>query len=372
LLTAFAAADAGRDFQCYTITYPPEDNRLDGADDDAPHARTVARTLGLCLREIEVRPEMASLWPRLVYHLDEPLADPATISCYLISRLARQNGTSVLLSGQGGDELFCGYPRYRAMQATRWLNRLPRTPRRLLAGCARLLPGARQGRAGVAVRRVRRVLSVLGDEPDERFLSYCASTPEGDIARILSAEVRAELAGRRFKDACLQHLSAQNLSGLERLQDRDLSVYLPNHNLLYTDKMGMAVGLEARVPFLDNDMVSTATRYPPEWKLAGGQTKVLLRAAARGVVPDAIIDRPKAGFGAPYRKWLRDDLAPLWNDVLSASAVKRRGWFDADALTQARRWSQEGKADLYMLQWAVLTLELWARQFLDRNPADPV
>jgi asparagine synthase (glutamine-hydrolysing) len=369
LITAFARAGAGTDFQCYTITYPPEDNRLDGADDDAPHARSVARSLGLHLEEIEIRPELASLWPRLIHHLDEPIADPAAISCYLICRLARSRGTPVLLSGQGSDELFCGYPRYPAMQATRWFNRVPRGPRRLLAGAAGLLPGSREGRVGVTVRRVRRVLTALGDDPDERFLSYCAATPEAEIAGVLSPEFRAALEGRRFKDACLEHLSGQRIAGLERLQDRDLSVYLPNHNLLYTDKMGMAVGLEARVPFLDMKLVEHATRYPAGWKLAGGQTKAILREAARGVVPDAIIDRRKAGFGAPYRKWLRHDLAPLWNDLLSDAAVRRRGWFDPAALARARQRSQEGEVDLYMLQWAVLSVELWARQFLDCNPA---
>jgi asparagine synthase (glutamine-hydrolysing) len=97
-------------------------------------------------------------------------------------------------------------------------------------------------------------------------------------------------------------MESQNLSGLQRLQERDLSIYLPNHNLLYTDKMGMAVGLEARVPLLDIDLVNRATEYPYHWQLSWGKTKVLFRKAARGVVPDEIIDRPKAGFGAPYRK----------------------------------------------------------------------
>jgi asparagine synthase (glutamine-hydrolysing) len=134
--------------------------------------------------------------------------------------------------------------------------------------------------------------------------------------------------------------------------------------------MGMAVGLEARVPLLDIDLVNRATRYPDRWQLAWGKTKVLFREAARGIVPDEIIDRPKAGFGAPYRKWLRYDLADLWNDLTSKQPVRAREWFDYDALQDARARSQAGKDDLYMLQWAVLIIELWARQFLDQNPAE--
>ena len=130
----------------------------------------------------------------------------------------------------------------------------------------------------------------------------------------------------------------------------------------------MAVGVEARVPLLDLKLVNTVARYPDAW-LLGRDTKVLLREAARGIVPDTIIDRPKAGFGAPYRKWLRYDLAELWHDLTSESAVKNRGWFDYAALQDARARSQSGQDDLYMLQWAVLTMELWARRFIDQPAA---
>lgn len=369
LLTAIAATEVGTRFQCYTITYPAAENVLDRFDDDAPHARQVAASLGLQLREIEIKPEVASLWPHLLYHLDEPIADPAAISCYLISKLARESGTTVLLSGQGADELFCGYPRYAAMAATRWLGRIPRPVRRAISHHAARLPGAREGNFGAGLRRIRRVATAMDQDADERFLSYCSATPETEIRRILSPAVAAELQGRRFKDDCLQHMEASGLRGLAREQDRDVTIYLPNHNLLYTDKMGMAVGLEARVPFLDLDLADRATRYPARWKFNRGTTKALLRDAARGLVSDAIIDRRKAGFGAPYRKWLRYDLAEMWGDVMSEDAVRRRGWFDHRKLEDARRRSQEGKADLYMLQWSALTLELWARRFLDQDPS---
>ena len=368
LITAFARSRAGGGLRCFTISYPPEENVLDGHNLDAPYARRFARSLGLELEEIEIRPEVASLWPDLVYHLDEPIADPAAISAYLISRLAKQRGTSVLLSGQGGDEVFCGYPRYVAMRGTAWCDRIPRGIRRVLAAGARLLPGSREGAVGAGLRRARRVATALHEGPDERFLTYCASTAEAEITRVLSPDFVAALGGRRVKDAGLEHMRTEKLVGLQRLQERDLTVYLPNHNLLYTDKMSMAVGLEARVPFLDLELVAAALRYPFDWKLAGATTKALLREAARGVVPDEIIRRPKGGFGAPYRKWLRYDLAEMWEDLMNEAAVRRRGWFNHAALREARERSQAGKVDLYMLQWAVLTLELWARRFIDRDP----
>ena len=368
-LATIAARKIGRDFRCYTISYPNVDNTLDRAHQDAPYARRLAKALGVRLEEIELSPAVADLWPKLIHHLDEPIADPAVISSYLICKLAKENHTTVLLSGQGADELFCGYPRYPLMHATNALNHLPRFLRRFVSHGAHRLPGAREGQLGVSLRRARRVLVELERTPEQRFLSYCANTPEHEVSRIVSPAFKEALRGHTFLDDCLQHMNVTGLAGLQRLQERDLSIYLPNHNLLYTDKTAMAVGLEARVPLLDIDLVNRVVRYPYEWLLAGRKTKVLLRDAARGVVPDEIIDRPKAGFGAPYRKWLRYDLAEMWHELTTETSVRARGWFDYSALQDIRARSQAGKDDLYMLQWAVLTIELWARQFIDRNPA---
>jgi len=117
--------------------------------------------------------------------------------------------------------------------------------------------------------------------------------------------------------------------------------------------------------------VAQSLGYPDDWLVDGSKTKVILREAAEGIVPESIIRRPKAGFGAPYRGWLRHDLAAMWSDLTSESATVQRGWFDYRSLQKARERSQSGKEDLYLLQWAVLTLELWAREFLDKNPSSP-
>jgi asparagine synthase (glutamine-hydrolysing) len=158
------------------------------------------------------------------------------------------------------------------------------------------------------------------------------------------------------------------LGEIDRFLERDLSVYLPNHNLLYTDKMGMAVGIEARVPLLDQEVVEFGTSLSASQKL-DPVPKAILRRAARGIVPNEIIDRPKAGFGAPYRHWLRHDLGSMWNDLMNPRAIEARGWFRSDVVQRLRNQSQTGRADYYMLQWALLTLEIWAQKFIDQNPA---
>lgn len=368
LITAFSTRLKPDGLTCFTSGYPPEEGRLDNAAEDLPYSRDLATRLGLPLKEIELRPDVAELWPKLIYHLDEPVADPAAIACYLISRLAAENGAKVLLSGQGADELFLGYPRYVVMHNTGWLGKLPLPLLRTAAALHRFLPGAREGATGTFLRRARRALASAHQPERERFLALCANAPETEVVSVLSADFRAEL-GERYNDDCLEHMDDAGLSGLSAMRERDLGIYLPNHNLLYTDKMSMAASIEARVPLLDLDLARTVLSYPLDWLIQGRTTKLVLREAAQGVIPDRIIQRRKAGFGAPYRKWLRYDLAELWHELTSEAAVKARGWFDYSALQSARARSQAGREDLYMLQWAVMTIELWARQFIDQNPA---
>jgi len=369
LIAALAAKTLGRKVQCYTITYPSADNQLDRAGEDIGYARLMARQLGATLREIKLQPKVAELWPKLIWHLDEPIADPAAIACFLVCQLARSAGTKVLLSGQGGDELFCGYPRHWVMSRSRWLRAAPKPMQEAIASAAHYLPGAQAGALGAFSRRLRRGLNGLRQTPERQFLGYCASTEEQVIQRVLSPAFRDALAGKSFADDCLRRMEERGLRGLQKFRERDLSVYLPNHNLFYTDKAGMAASVEARVPLLDLEVVAQSLRYPDDWLVDGSKTKVILREAAEGLVPETIIRRPKAGFGAPYRGWLRHNLAAMWSDLTSESAIAHRGWFDYKSLLNARERSQSGKEDLYMLQWAVLTLELWAREFIDKNPS---
>jgi asparagine synthase (glutamine-hydrolysing) len=374
LLTAIAAnsmagASADERFRSYTISYPAASNRLDQAHDDAPYARRFAASLGLDFHEVEIGPQIATLLPHVVYHLDEPIADPAAITCYLICRLAREHGTKVLLSGQGADELFGGYPRYAILRTLRHFDRLPPFARSAASSCANLLPGALGGRLGATLRRVRRVLHDVHRSSDERFLAYCMATNDATARGVFSPAVIHALGETRPDSDCLARMASGGLGEIDRFLERDLSVYLPNHNLLYTDKMGMAVGIEARVPLLDQELVELGTRLSAAQKL-DPVPKAILRQAARGIVPNEIIDRPKAGFGAPYRSWLRHDLGALWGDLMGPRAIAERGWFRADVVERLRNRSQSGRADYYMLQWALITLELWARQFLDQNPAN--
>ncbi len=363
LISILASRGSGSGLACYTSRYPQ--NSLDGLNEDPKYAELVAKALGSQPRWIDMSPDVALELPRAIWHMDEPVVDPSILAGRLISRQARADGIPVLLTGQGGDELFAGYSRYRAMVMTGWAAWLPGPLRSVLAAVGRGFPGSKSGRLGGFSRRTRRVLSNIEKSPDARFLSYAAPSAESTVRTLLMPGFQAAVRERSAAQEGLLHMEREGLRGIDRWLDYDLSVYLANNNLLYTDKMGMAYGIEARVPLLDLRIVEETTRFPVDWKLDGSKTKAILRDACRGVVPDAVIDRPKAGFGAPHRRWLKEDLADLWEDLTRDSVLESRGWFDPGAVREIRKRSLEGREDLYLLQWGVMTLELWAREFLD-------
>lgn len=368
-LISQVAIDETRQVKLYTSTIPPTDNSLDQMSDDAPYARKFAAMSGMPLTEVPIRSNEIGCLPDLVWHLDEPIADPAVINCYLLSRIAQQDGVKVLLSGQGADELFGGYPRYRAMQISQGLSRFPKFMKSLLRWTAQFTPGGLSGRLGANMRRFRRIVSAIRLPYREQFLNYCCGAAPERIHRIFSAHVRAQLDGQTAISNCLRHMNDCNLEGIDGCLERDLSIYLPNHNLMYTDKMGMAVGVETRVPLLDMEIANMVIPWPTEWKVGQRGLKAILKDAARGIIPVDHIDRRKAGFAVPYRHWLRHELKDLWEECASEQSIRRRGWYDPKEIAAIRTESQYGFSDHYLLQWGILTAELWARSFIDTNPA---
>lgn len=359
----------GGPVRCYTIGYAAEDNRLDPFDEDLPHAQRVAAALGASLRTFEVRAQDgAALWPALVRVLDEPLADPAAVNAYLIARAAREDGTVVLLSGQGADELFGGYRRHVAGRLLGALDALPGPARRALAGAGAAIPGGRPGRLGAALRRVRKLLEAAQGDADERFLRVSLAAPEDSLRRVLAPAARDAL-GPYDPLASGRALLAEvrRAHPVDRMLYRDLKTYLPAQNLHYTDRTAMANGVEVRVPFLGDEMLALALRLSSGVKLRGlARTKAVLREAVRPWLPPEVLARPKTGFGVPLRAWLRPGggLAPLVDDLLAPAAIARRGLLDPGEVERQRRAFERGEADYAYPIFAYLTLELWCRAYV--------
>jgi asparagine synthase (glutamine-hydrolysing) len=356
----------------YTVGFSEEDLAHEIDPGDLPYARRLAHELGLDSHERVLSPEIVGLLPKLVWHMDEPVADPAAITTYLICSAARERLT-VILSGMGGDEVFAGYPRYLAARLTRLLDIVPRPARRALRGGldGRLAMG-KPGRMRGPRRNLMKLMRGIDQPPLDRYLTYCSYYRRAELASLFSAELRGELSSH---DPFFQHKKhAARVAGrhwLNRLLYVDLKTYLPCLNLTYTDKMSMAASTEVRVPLLDDEVVELAGRIPPSLKLRRMTRKYVLKRAMEGVLPHEVIWRPKAGFSAPLRAWIGRDLRPLVDDCLSPTRIRERGLFDPGAVQSLIRDNDNGTADNALRIWALLVLELWHQTFLDAPGNQP-
>ena len=360
---------------CYSIGFR-DDGTLGGHSADLPYARLVADRFGLDLRVIEVGPEIIDHLTELIYILDEPQADPAPINSLLIARQARRDGVKVLMSGQGADDIFTGYRRHRAVHLERYWGRLPRTLRRLVAAPARAVYDGRgwlPGADGQRFRQVARALAHADLEGDERLITYFQWGGERLRRSLYSPDLAERLAEASTGAPMLRSLARipEELDPVNRMLYLETRHFLPDHNLNYTDKTGMAAGVEARVPYLDPDLVALATRLPVSAKMRGGEPKALLRRAMEGVLPHEVIHRPKTGFGAPMRRWLKRELRPLVEDLLSPEALLARGLFEPSAVARLVEADRSRRVDGAYTVFSLMCIELWCRVFVDNRGRPP-
>ena len=345
--------------QCFTIAMDAAGQEQEGMVSDLPYARTVAAHLDVDLHVVQATASMADELAKMVWHLDEPQGDPAPLNVLFISRLAREHGIKVLLSGAGGDDIFTGYRRHYALQTERYWARLPHGLRSGISSLARRLPADFP-----LSRRVRKAFSHADLQGDERIASYFEWLEESWVDRLLAPDVRA--ASRRADPlvASLADLPT-TVPALNRMLYLECRHFLADHNLNYTDKMSMAAGVEVRVPLLDPDVVRLAFSLPLNVKQRGRHGKWVFTEAMRGILPDAILHRPKTGFGAPLRSWLHGPLRALLRDTLSPATLHRRGIFDPAGVQQLIEDDAAGRVDGAYPLLALLCMELWCQAFLD-------
>ena len=266
-------------------------------------------------------PDIVDLLPKVVWQLDEPLADPAAIVTYLISEAARKEVT-VLLSGQGADEVFAGLPRTghavlggapcaAAAAARRRVSRSGRS--RCLPGFKDRVPGVNPGFVLAVHRYLDKMLGGVDLPPEDRYVRYRSYYSDDELRALYSPELRATLADEIAGSEHLDYFAdVPDDDFSNRILYVDWKTFLPELNLAYCDKMSMAASIETRVPYLDNEVVDFMLSVPPDLKLHGFTSKYVLREAMKDLVPPAILRRRKAGFGAPIRTWLRRDLGRWW------------------------------------------------------------
>jgi asparagine synthase (glutamine-hydrolysing) len=350
---------------CYSIGFE-EDVRIEGNVDDLPYARRVAQHVGASLRTIEVRPDIIDHVDKMIYHLDEPHADPAPINAMMIAERARNDGIGVLLSGAGGDDIFTGYRRHYALGLERVWGWMPTPARKSLAWItsSRLTRGPR-------LRRFRRAFEYAGMDSTDRMASYFLWSGERTRRALLSPGMSAELT--RWNVLQPMRDSLKRIPGESHRMNQMLYLeakhFLADHNLPYTDKMTMAHGVESRVPLLDLDLVDFAARIPSGLKQRGQEGKYIFKRAMEPYLPRDVIYRPKTGFGAPLRQWIRNDLASLVDEVLSEDSIRRRGLFEPTYLRRLIELDRAGVVDAAYVIFAAFTIEIWAGIFLDQIPS---
>jgi asparagine synthase (glutamine-hydrolysing) len=353
----------------YTVGFDAADLQHDIVPDDVRYSRQVARDFGVDYHEQTLSPEIVSILPKLIWHMDVPVADPAAITTYLICSTARERLT-VILSGMGGDEIFAGYPRHLAAQIGRMGDALPR---RLRAAIRRGVEGhlslGPPGRLRAPRRNLLKFVRGLDADVPTRYLTHSSYYRAEELPRVLSGELHAEVDGSdpyRQHREYLQRVSDEHW--LNQLLYLDMKTFLPCLNLTYTDKMSMAASAEVRVPLLDDELVALSGRIPPELKLRRFTRKYVFKRSMEGILPRDVIWRPKAGFGAPIRAWLVGDLRPMVSEALSPERVAARGLFDPVETQRLIRSNLAGQEDNALRIWALLTLELWQQTFLDDAP----
>lgn len=333
-----------------------------GEFDETRFAREAAKRFGAIHEEFQVRPNALEILPRLVWHYDEPFADSSAVPTWYVAQLTRQHVT-VALTGDGGDELFAGYPRYTAVWLGEQFDRLPPFLRAIVAGryLQRLPSGLRQKSWR---RRFKRFVEMLGLSPARRYLEWIS---------IFGQSRRGALYSDGFRDALGKEDPLDFLAAALARCDRrdavtavglaDLTTYLPCDLMTKVDIASMAHGLECRQPFLDYRVVELASRMPLALKFRNGRGKRILRETFADLLPDSIQRRAKMGFGVPLDHWFRHELQSFVREILLDRRTLQRGYFRPETISQLVEEHQQGRFNHGYRLWALLILELWLREW---------
>ena len=360
LVVALMAREAGRRVKTFTVGFEES-----GGYSELTEARRVAQWLGTDHHEEVLKPiQVADILPRLVWHLDEPVADQAALPTYLICGVAATQ-VKVVLTGEGGDEIFGGYPRYA------WFRVAAALRRRIPALATLAARATTASPAGSAVRRKGRLLFAEGSDA-ARHAEWVGVFTGGELTRIRGPALRDGLPEDPAQARIAATLAAAGTDPVHRLMALDLDTWFPDDTLVKLDKMSMAHSLEAREPLLDHRLVEVLSTFPSRLKVRGLRTKLLLNLVARRVLPPSVVHHRKHPFRLPVGPWLRGPLDGLCRELLAPERLEREGYFDPAYVRSLRQAHLEGRRDAHRQLWALLCFQLWHAIFIDRSIAPGV
>ncbi len=350
---------ANEEIHCFTID-GGEGSVEEGFADDLNYARQVATFLNVKLHIVKADINIVRDFDKMIYHLDEPQADPAPLNVLNISKEARRQGFKVLLGGTAGDDLFSGYRRHRALSFEKFYKFIPPSWGRMIKFCISFLSSQ-----NASFRRLKKATEDIDKTKLTRMTGYFSWIPLEFNKSLFSSSHRQKIGQYNPNEYLIQLLNniPSEKSDLNKMLYWECKSFLVDHNLNYTDKMSMAVGLETRVPFLDRELVDFATLIHPSLKLKGTTTKYLLKKVAERYLPNEVIYRTKTGFGAPIRKWIIEDLAEMIEERLSTENINKIGLFDSVKVQELIRKNKIGKIDASYTIWSLLAIDSWYNQF---------
>jgi asparagine synthase (glutamine-hydrolysing) len=334
--------------------------------DELEPARRVAAFFRTDHHEFRVEPRIVEDLPLVIRHFDQPFANPTSLLLYYLSAEASRS-VKVALTGTGGDEMFGGYPRYKAMVYHQFYGKIPPIIREGLSTLGNFfLHDGNNGYLGP--QRIRRFLNAGTESFAGCYLHILKTMEERKKEELYTAGFQERLEGTDPLDFIGHHLNGANpLPMLEKLMQADLNTYLPFNQLAYCDRMSMACSVELRVPFVDQELVKVAGGIPLSQKLLHGRTKGLFREAMAPFLPPEVLRAPKLGLNLPIALWFRKELRDWVRSLLSPEKIKRRGYFVPESVQAILSEHDSGRRDRSLLIWALLVLEIWHQIYIDQR-----
>ncbi len=357
-VVAAIARKAKENLQCFSIGFE------EASFDESRYAQQVARSLGIKhhLKVFRAQ-EMLHMVERLPEILDEPLADPSILPLYLLSQFAAEH-MKVVLSGDGGDELFAGYQTYQAHKLVTFYDALPGFIKESVKALAFRLPVSHKYLS--LDFKIKQFLKGVGVSSEVRFFLWRGAFSNAERHALLRPEVRLELQNENAYEEIYRYVRKSGLTKeLERILYLSMKLYLQDNNLVTVDRASMANGLEVRSPLLDRDVVDFVCRLPMEYKLNGLKTKYILKKVAEELLPRNVVYRKKKGFGVPLAKWLTGELREFMLDYLSQERIERQGIFHYPCVSQLIDEQLTMKKDNRELLWTLLVFQTWYERYIE-------
>jgi len=332
---------------------------------EIPYAREVANHFGTEHHEFIVTPDLVKLLPEIIKHFDEPFGNPSSLLIYILSE-ASKNYITVALSGEGGDEIFIGYPRYQGLYLSEFYKKIPTSIRNYIEKLVLLLPESTKGRE--YLRRIREFVVGGNLEPIDMYFMWVAYYNQEMIWALFSDDLKVRIGNYDSSNFQRELFFTNKIPNwIEKASYVDLNSFLPYNNLEQSDKMSMANSLEIRVPFCDHKLVEFVAKIPISLRMRGLTTKYIFKKAMSNLLPDSILTRKKMGFSIPIGLWLQNNLKELTSKVLAKEKIKKQGFFNIDYINKLLSFHYSGKRDYSLHIWALLFFELWYQMYIEEK-----